>query len=58
LGYLLTKLFESAALGLPVLIPNNPLWQEFISPFSGGFTVDFDQSSLAPKQFEDAITQT
>jgi len=53
-----TKLFESAALGLPVLISNNPYWKEFISPFSGGFTVDFDHPNLALEQFVDAITKT
>ncbi|WPR76890.1 glycosyltransferase [Algoriphagus sp. NG3] len=50
-----TKLFESAALGLPVLVSPNPKWQEFIAPFSGGISIDFSDLDNALKHFEAAL---
>ncbi len=52
-----TKLFESAALGLPVLISFNPKWEEFLAPFSGGFSMDFYDLDHALKNFEAALKQ-
>jgi glycosyltransferase involved in cell wall biosynthesis len=50
-----TKLFECAALGIPVLISPNPLWQDFLSNFDGGFALDFSDRFTAVSQFEEAI---
>lgn len=52
-----TKLFESAAHGLPVLIGGNPKWLEFLTPFSGGFPIDFFDLNQAPQQFNAALNQ-
>jgi len=53
-----TKLFESAALGVPVLIPNNPKWAQFLAPFSGGEAVDFAAPETAPIQFKKVVSKT
>ncbi|WP_425639096.1 hypothetical protein ACPUEN_05410 [Algoriphagus yeomjeoni] len=50
-----TKLFESAALGVPVLIGGNPKWLDFLSPFSGGFPIDFFDLPNATIQFQAAL---
>ena len=52
-----TKLFESAALGVPVLIGGNPIWLEFLKPFSGGFPIDFFDLANATTQFKAALNQ-
>jgi glycosyltransferase involved in cell wall biosynthesis len=36
-----TKLFECAALGVPVLISPNVKWEDFLAEFGGGFSLDF-----------------
>ncbi len=36
-----TKLFEYLAHGLPMLVPDNPLWTELIHKHGAGLTVDF-----------------
>ncbi|MCC9138625.1 glycosyltransferase [Pontibacter silvestris] len=41
-----TKLYEYAALGLPMLVQNNPLWQSLISKFKAGLVVDFRQVDI------------
>lgn len=53
-----TKLFECAALGTPVLISPNPIWEEFLRPFTGGHAVDFSTPSTALSQFEAALRKT
>lgn len=53
-----TKLFEAAAMRLPVLIPNNSSWQEFLKPFSGGYVIDFSKPELAKQQLGEAVKQT
>lgn len=53
-----TKLFECAALGIPVLVSPNPIWENFISPFAGGQSVDFSTPSTALSQFEAALGKT
>ncbi|PZX56985.1 glycosyltransferase involved in cell wall biosynthesis [Algoriphagus ratkowskyi] len=53
-----TKLFESAALGVPVLIGGNPKWLDFLAPFSGGFPIDFFDFEHASLQFNAALNQT
>ena len=52
-----TKLFECAALGIPVLISPNPLWETFLAGFAGGSSLDFSDRHTAVAQFEKAITQ-
>ncbi|WP_075352656.1 glycosyltransferase [Algoriphagus marinus] len=53
-----TKLFEAAALGVPVLISPNTKWEEFLKDFSGGCSIDFSKPKLAISQFDQAIQQT
>lgn len=53
-----TKLFECAALGVPVLITFNPKWKAFLSDFTGGYSVDFLDTPNALAQFEEALKQT
>ena len=36
-----TKLFEYLALGLPVLLPANPLWEALLRRYEAGLVVDF-----------------
>tara|TARA_R110002020_G_scaffold146343_1_gene320924 strand:- start:50019 stop:51140 length:1122 start_codon:yes stop_codon:yes gene_type:complete len=50
-----TKLFESAALGIPVLIGGNPKWLDFIAPYSGGFPIDFFDLAQSAQQFNAAL---
>jgi len=52
-----TKLFEAAALGIPVLIGGNPNWLDFLAPFSGGFPIDFFDLQHATLQFDAALNQ-
>jgi len=52
-----TKLFEAAALGVPVLITPNEKWENFFRPFSGGFPVDFSNGQEAGIQFSKALFQ-
>lgn len=53
-----TKLYECAALGIPVLITPNPNWENFLASFSGGFSVDFSHRATAVLQFEKALGQS
>ncbi len=53
-----TKLFECAAMGVPVLISPNPIWIDFLAPFQGGITIDFFDQSTAIAQFEAALNHT
>ncbi len=53
-----TKLFEAAAMGVPVLVSKNPKWEYFLKSFMGGFPIDFSNPKLAIPQFEQAIQQT
>lgn len=53
-----TKLFECAALGIPVLISSNPKWNAFLTNFTGGYSLDFTDLKLAVSQFEEALEQT
>lgn len=52
-----TKLFEAAALGIPVLITPNQKWENFLKPFSGGFPVDFSNDQEAGLQLSKALEQ-
>ncbi len=52
-----TKLFEAAALGVPVLITPNQNWANFLKPFSGGFSIDFLNPDDAGFQFGKALEQ-
>ena len=42
-----TKLFEYLAHGLPVLVPNNPLWTSAVRAHGAGLVVDFTQPAWA-----------
>jgi glycosyltransferase involved in cell wall biosynthesis len=53
-----TKLFECAALNIPVLITPNPVWVEFLKEFHGGFPVDFLEKDSALIHFEQALKET
>jgi len=52
-----TKLFEAAALRVPVLIAANPKWLNFLTQFSGGYPVDFFDLTNASHQLNAALTQ-
>ena len=52
-----TKLYECAALGIPVFITPNPMWENFYGPFKGGFSVDFNQPEQAVTTFQNAVEQ-
>ncbi|MBC6368043.1 hypothetical protein [Algoriphagus sp. AK58] len=52
-----TKLFECAALGIPILMTPNPNWENFYNSFKGGFSVDFQQTQLAVATFQQALSQ-
>ncbi|GAB2502825.1 hypothetical protein GCM10027164_38800 [Algoriphagus taiwanensis] len=54
-GKMPSKLFECAALGTPVLITPNPIWERFLSPFSGGYSLDFSDLSKALFHFQKAM---
>lgn len=53
-----TKLFECAALGIPVLISQNPIWEKFLADFSGGYTIDFLNPSEAVDSLKAALDLT
>jgi glycosyltransferase involved in cell wall biosynthesis len=53
-----TKLFECAALGIPVLISPNPIWEKFLADFSGGIAIDFLNPSEATKSLNTALEHT
>ncbi len=53
-----TKLFEAAALGVPVLINANENWRSFLDKFSGGTEVDFLNAQSAKEQFKIALEKT
>jgi glycosyltransferase involved in cell wall biosynthesis len=53
-----TKLFECAALGLPVFMTPNPVWEIFFGEYQGGFPVDFGQPQHAVLTFKKALKQT
>ncbi|MBN7810817.1 hypothetical protein J0A68_07615 [Algoriphagus sp. H41] len=57
-GKMPTKLFECAALGIPVLVSPSPPWVDFLKPFAGGHSVDFSTPSTALSQFEAALGKT
>lgn len=53
-----TKLFECAALGIPVLISPNPNWEKFLTDFSGGYTIDFLNLAEAVESLKSALNHT
>ncbi|MDF2157906.1 glycosyltransferase [Algoriphagus sp. CAU 1675] len=53
-----TKLFEAAALGVPVLINSNENWNKFLDEFGGGTEVDFLNPQTASEQFKKALAKT
>lgn len=57
-GKMPTKLFECAALGIPVLISPNPIWEKLLADFNGGCAIDFLNTSEAFDSLNDALDQT
>lgn len=53
-----TKLFECAALGVPVLISPNPIWEKYLADFNGGYAVNFSELSQAAANLKTALDQT
>jgi glycosyltransferase involved in cell wall biosynthesis len=53
-----TKLFECAALGVPVLISPNVKWKGFLSEFGGGYSMDFLDLTHAVDNLNAALSQT
>lgn len=37
-----TKMFECMALGIPMIIQNNPFWKTIVNPYAGGVFIDFE----------------
>ncbi|WP_297337744.1 hypothetical protein [Algoriphagus sp.] len=50
-----TKLFEAAALGIPLLYSPNPKWEEYIRTYRGGYPMDFSKPEVAISTFQFAI---
>ena len=50
-----TKLFDAMALGVPILISKNPLWEEFLASYRGGISLDFQKPDEAAVEFQSAI---
>ncbi|WP_186757864.1 glycosyltransferase family protein [Echinicola salinicaeni] len=49
-----TKIYEGLALGIPMIIPQNPIWEELILPYSAGCSIDYskpEDSLLTFKNF-------
>jgi hypothetical protein len=53
-----TKLYECAALGIPVFMTPNPKWEDFFNVYQGGYSIDFGEMSNADQTFQQAISQT
>ncbi|MBX9851407.1 MAG: glycosyltransferase [Cytophagaceae bacterium] len=41
-----TKLYEYLAFGLPIIVQTNPIWEEIITKYQAGFSLDFAQPRL------------
>lgn len=52
-----TKLFESLALGTPVLVSKNEKWESFLGQYKAGFEIDFHSAKDAISSFEQNIQQ-
>ncbi|MBN3581983.1 glycosyltransferase [Algoriphagus aestuarii] len=50
-----TKLFESLALGTPVLVSKNEKWESFLSQYQAGFGIDFSSGEDAVLTFEQIL---
>jgi glycogen(starch) synthase len=53
-----TKLFEYLAHGLPVLVPNNPLWTSLVHEYNAGLSVDFSNATAAATAIVAALPST
>lgn len=53
-----TKLFECAALGIPVLMTPNPKWEDYYTAYQGGFAIDFTDTAHSVSTFQQALGQT
>lgn len=41
-----SKLYEALALGIPVIIPKNPVWEALVLQYPAGTSIDFDPPSV------------
>jgi glycosyltransferase involved in cell wall biosynthesis len=53
-----TKLYEAAALGIPVLHSPNALWETFSEAHSSGFPIDFSKNKLVHENFNEAVSKS
>jgi glycosyltransferase involved in cell wall biosynthesis len=53
-----TKLFEAAALGIPVLVSPNLKWETFLDTHNSGSTIDFSTMQSAEFNFRQAISKS
>lgn len=53
-----TKVFECAALGIPVFMTPNPNWENFFNTYQGGNAVDFLDVEHVKSTFQQAISKT
>lgn len=53
-----TKLFECAALGVPVLISPHVKWEDFLAEFDGGYSLDFLDLPQAVDHLNAALSLT
>jgi len=53
-----TKLFETLAMGMPVLYSENELWSEMVNKYPGGKAIDFCSTDTAVIDFEKFLAQT
>jgi glycosyltransferase involved in cell wall biosynthesis len=53
-----TKLFEAAALGIPVLHSPNSHWETFSKVHSSGFLIDFSENTFSVANYKKAVSKT
>jgi glycosyltransferase involved in cell wall biosynthesis len=53
-----TKLFEAAALGIPVLHSPNSHWETFSKVHSSGSSIDFSENAFSVANYKKAVSKT
>jgi len=48
-----TKIYEALAMGIPMIIPENPRWEKIISRYPAGVSLDFNSPENSLKKFKD-----
>ncbi|WP_215226125.1 glycosyltransferase [Echinicola shivajiensis] len=51
-----TKIYEGLALGIPMIIPENPIWEELIFPYSAGLAIDFSKPESSLAKFKEFLS--